>query len=882
MDFFMLSYTLNYDYNKFHGIKRILTENNLKQCYIVIFWDCGDIEYLNLKKFIECANNFFVDTRIHWKLMIKSPSIDEQAIELLRAYRIGITFIINEYNLFTTYNRKERLSNIYDEHAEYFNIYKNKGIDYDALVIFSRKMLNHEINFTEWIIKNDLHVTIIPEKCNDTDNDSQYELNKYYTDFIKASYKLLHRNQHFKLFNPITNNIPSERIKNSTKYKYNYKIFEEDYIYCYINDHIDLNFDLFLEDNNFTNEDAFLRYKTKNKLNFFATSEFKRELYKIYDFLKEEAVQDLASSFIERQANNQLVQTIKNEEYDMVLSICYRSQDRSKRVPMGLSCLAAYIEKFGYTSKVLDISSHNLINVFKNELEANKTKIIGFYCSCDNEILVRNIIKYLKINKYGVITLVGGPQAVALDEEFLRSTGCDVVTEGEGEEALKELLDYYIKKQGNLKDIKNIKFIDENDIYHQNEMRQPIQDLDSLPFPKYNYDEQTESRISNLAGILTGRGCPFHCAFCYEGAHAKTLRYRSLPNVFEEINQLVDANPKLWFLQIYDDTFTLDHNRVLEFCEGMKKIREKRKLQWCCEAHVNTLIKNPKIISHMIDAGLHSMQIGIESGSKKVLKAYNKNTTPEMIYDIVKICKDYKLRTLEGNIIVGGAWESNETLEESIEMAKKLLQVGRGMLEMPTVLYWPFPKTPMSSCPQKFGMEILNDMVEKSIAALNNAVISTVAFTREEIINGKRRIDKVIDEEYRRLSIDLDKETVKKFWNPLKGQKIKGSRWADYIFEYEHYRKYCAITLSNDRRLEGMDDLEKIYPIRTFELLEYVDNCIYAGGMNFESIKMKILEYSTGRHNISQIAQKLNMDFESVINVCNELENKCFLYYSNF
>ena len=35
--------------------------------------------------------------------------------------------------------------------------------------------------------------------------------------------------------------------------------------------------------------------------------------------------------------------------------------------------------------------------------------------------------------------------------------------------------------------------------------------------------------------IMTGRGCPFHCAFCHEGHHTKKVRFRSVENVLEEI-----------------------------------------------------------------------------------------------------------------------------------------------------------------------------------------------------------------------------------------------------------------------------------------------------------------------------------------------------------
>lgn len=51
------------------------------------------------------------------------------------------------------------------------------------------------------------------------------------------------------------------------------------------------------------------------------------------------------------------------------------------------------------------------------------------------------------------------------------------------------------------------------------------------------------------------------------------------------------------------------------------------------------------------------------------------------------ICKEVGLLTLEGNYIIGGAFETEETVWESIEHAKRLLELGRGMLELSTVFF---------------------------------------------------------------------------------------------------------------------------------------------------------------------------------------------------
>lgn len=382
--------------------------------------------------------------------------------------------------------------------------------------------------------------------------------------------------------------------------------------------------------------------------------------------------------------------------------------------------------------------------------------------------------------------------------------------------------------------------------------------------------------------LITGRGCPNNCAFCYEGANAKVVRYRSIENVFEEINHIIYENPQTNFLRIVDDTFTLDAKRVIRFCEEMRKIRENHNISWFCEAHVNNLCQNPEVISIMVDAGLVFSQIGIESGSQKVLNAYNKNITPQMVFDVVKRFNEAKLSILTGNIIVGGAWETWETVEETIEMAKNLICEGKGMLELNTSYFWPFPNTPISRCPGRYGVNIQTEQLEKSVTTFCNCVINTQSLSREDIIEAKRKLDGAMALEYKKFCLELDKKTLYKFWNPQNSQFYRRTHWGRHAFSYEYIRKYFATVTNVNYNFDIRTQFEKIYPVRTFELLEYIDNRLCVYGISFDNVQSKILEYSNGRNTVVQISQKIGIEIDVVIRICIELENKCFMYYSYF
>lgn len=72
----------------------------------------------------------------------------------------------------------------------------------------------------------------------------------------------------------------------------------------------------------------------------------------------------------------------------------------------------------------------------------------------------------------------------------------------------------------------------------------------------------------------------------------------------------------------------------------------------------------------MIDSGLGRLQIGIESGNEKILNCYNKSLSLDDIRETVQVCFEEGLLSLVGNFIIGGPFETLETLDKSLAFAK--------------------------------------------------------------------------------------------------------------------------------------------------------------------------------------------------------------------
>lgn len=532
---------------------------------------------------------------------------------------------------------------------------------------------------------------------------------------------------------------------------------------------------------------------------------------------------------------------------------------------LGQHSIASYLSCRGYSARVFSGKTNDVKHVINNEIK-NGIRCVGLYASSDNINIVTNITKWIKHN-YELSVIIGGPEAVSCNEEFMRVTNCDGVIENEGEEPVKLFLDYIIKGAGERANIPNLKYIDEEDKYNKNPNSYYVADLDEIPFPRHENSLNKRFRMGSMVGIITGRGCPFSCAFCYEGANAKNVRFRSIKDVMEEIDYIIDINPDLSIINIYDDTFTLDRDRVYEFCDEIAR----RDLYWVCEAHISNIVKYPEMIEYMIKSGLVGIQIGIESGSDKVLKAYNKHTTSDDILEAVMICKKYKLPHLTGNFIIGGAMEDYDTFNESFELAKKMVEAGRGMFECRTVFLSPYPNTQISESPEKFGLHPVKELIEHTVYTMHNPVMATDKLSVKDITKLRDKFNQELEKKYFEQAKKSTREEIERI--VLRSGRLRNRVhvWRDFYEKIEHINSFIGNALLNK-----IEYSEEYYPIRTFNDPDYVDM------LDVTKNEKEFLLHSDGKHSISDISKKLYMKPVQAKKMYYRLFNRCLVYLSEF
>lgn len=565
-------------------------------------------------------------------------------------------------------------------------------------------------------------------------------------------------------------------------------------------------------------------------------------------------------------------------EYELLLINISRDlsgYSESFRDSIGQYLIAGYLRKYSFKSYVFSGNVSECKKVINNEVCKRKVPIVGFYAAADNIRVVKHAVRWIKDTYPHVKTIIGGPQAIDLDYAYFEESGNDFAIIGEGEIPTHLLLSSLIDEIGEIIEVPSLVMRDDDKralIYNQCD-NAVITDLDSIPYPSMDDSLTRNLRQGKLVGIITGRGCPYKCTFCYEGANAKNVRLRSISNVMEEIDYICEHNKIVEYINIYDDTFTLTKERVLEFCDEIRK----RNIRWFCEGHVTFILKNKSVIKEMVNSGLTCIQFGIESGSNMVLKAYNKHTNFDMILETIKICKSSGIHGITGNFIIGGAFETKETIEESKRLAKELIYEAKGIIEIYIVYFAPYPNTRIVNEPERFNIKLKKELEKCNLNTMRSPVVETNDLSTYEIYKYKREFEEYIEKIYEEAAIDSNKQDI------LQGLFHDGKRmhlnstWERHYLSHPHIVTFLEHLSEKEQAFNS-----EYYIIRTFEDFVFNEEEMISEVGVFTGLDMKILANATGLYNVNKMSEIFNVSISEIETVYHKFNNKCMVYMSEF
>lgn len=406
------------------------------------------------------------------------------------------------------------------------------------------------------------------------------------------------------------------------------------------------------------------------------------------------------------------------------------ARGRTLYYPIWLSYAAGFLEKEGNEVKLVDAIAWgwDQEKVLEDVIKFNPDIIIvdSNFSSLDNDIQISNFLK----EKTGSLTVLVGPPASQFPEEIVEK-GVDVVVRFEIEITLKEISESI--DNGNLDGIKGISYKKGDKIVHNpNREFTTSEFLDELPFVSEVYKNHLNTKdyfLSHsfypMVQIFTGRGCPNFCTFCSwpETLMGRKYRVRSVKNVVDEFEFVKKELPEVKEIFIEDDSFTINKNRIVEFCDEL--IKRNIKITWSCQSRADLDYATMK---KMKEAGCRLLDVGYESGNDQILKNISKGVTVDQLRKFTADTKKARLKIL-ADFVIGFPGETEETASQTIRFIK---EIKPDILQVAVAT--PMPGTEFYNYCKKENYILAKDMVESlDPSGFQRCIISYPDFNSDKI-----------------------------------------------------------------------------------------------------------------------------------------------------
>lgn len=379
--------------------------------------------------------------------------------------------------------------------------------------------------------------------------------------------------------------------------------------------------------------------------------------------------------------------------------------------PVGISYLKGFLEEHGLRVKCFDLSlelykvfshkeywdlnhpedfivkplfeknilSHvdHFITYWAKQILSHNPKAVGFSLFMSSTNVSMLLARKLKQLRQDLVIIAGGPEVTRIKRvvidgitEFsplniknVSDEFFNILIDGEGEEALLEILTL-IKKKQSFYQIKGALYAQKGQII-VNEPRELIQNLSLLPPPNYHdFDLQSYTRQS--LPLVTSRGCINRCAFCADSPLWKKYRYRSGESVIKEIKSLIKEYGRREF-EIVDSTFNGDIERVKQICDLI--IESKIDIHWSAKVTSREGMTYG-LLKRMKEAGCSDLSYGVESGSVRVLKDMHKNINLDEVKRIIKDTSQAGIR-VNCFFLIGYPTETEDDFQLTLDFIQK-------------------------------------------------------------------------------------------------------------------------------------------------------------------------------------------------------------------
>jgi anaerobic magnesium-protoporphyrin IX monomethyl ester cyclase len=350
--------------------------------------------------------------------------------------------------------------------------------------------------------------------------------------------------------------------------------------------------------------------------------------------------------------------------------------------PFGILQLATFLDQEveGLDIHVLDCNAEQIdwdqlekrIAIIAPDIVASSS-----LATCNAYAVVRTLDLAKKVDAK-ILTVTGGQHFTATAEESLTQYPViDVVVRGEGEQSFADLI-LHFKNQDNFRDVLGISYRQQDRVYH-NPCRPLIHNLDSLPYPGYNFVRSLMHKYHFAAmmgpsapyALIEGsRGCSHRCTFCTQWRHwSGTWRSKSPQRIANEMIYCYHEYGSR-FIWLTDDNFGFG-NRGIALARELSRKRVPDDLVWFTQARCDDVIQHQSSLPELRRAGLRWVLLGIENNQPATLKTFNKQITSDDAIHAVELLKHHDIFA-QAMFIIGERQDTHESIENLRRFANEI------------------------------------------------------------------------------------------------------------------------------------------------------------------------------------------------------------------
>lgn len=276
---------------------------------------------------------------------------------------------------------------------------------------------------------------------------------------------------------------------------------------------------------------------------------------------------------------------------------------------LGAGCIASALLQAGAVRReslsIVEAEAETDPGLLADAIRREKPEVVGFSLYCWNTLVSIRIAEILRSGDPHLKLIAGGPDAVWASgvpegEVF------DAIFTGEAEAAVVDWfrsLGHAVSGEARPGGVPPRRASPE-----------------SLPSPWL--DGVLEASADIPVAWELSRGCPFNCAYCYEGRGSRGVRYFPMERLEAELSLFADSGVREIF--VLDPTFNVDRKRSLQLLSLFRK--KAPRISWNFEVRAELVDPAQAEAFALLDAAL---QIGLQSCVPEVLATVGRSMDRE-------------------------------------------------------------------------------------------------------------------------------------------------------------------------------------------------------------------------------------------------------------